>query len=150
MKNFLLGCIVGGFVTSKTYDWFIKHWFDFAEKPSFYYTKIFTNLKWDREEKITKAIEVLKEAASEKGFVTIATMVKIFNLKVTNDGHSLNYAVNHGLSLDDICKITPMKSVTKPGYWQMNYHQGISELFNLFTEVDNTGNEETEEETNER
>ena len=135
MKKFLLGCIVGGFVVSKAYDWALKY-YDYTVKPEKHFSDIFNDLKWDREDHIKNAIERLKEESKTRGYLTIDEMFKIFDLPKT-PGESFKiykYAVFHGLTYDDICKITPLKNI-RDGNWRLDFHDGMSHYFNHFTKV---------------
>lgn len=149
MKKFLFGCIVGGYVTGKVYEWFLKNTYDMKEKPQYYYTMCFNNLYWEREENALTAIETLKERSEETGYLSICAINKLFKLNTITEGKLLHYATTHGLTHDDICKITVMKSVTKGGRWRLNFHDGLyNDLFNHFVILPNA-DEDQEEKQNE-
>ena len=135
MKKFLLGCVVGGFTVSKVYDWCLKY-YDYKPKPEKCFSDIFNNLRWYREEHIKNAIEQLKENSEEQGHLTIYEMMELFSLdQSVIDSRSRDvYAKTCGLTYDDICKITYMKSI-RDGKWRLLFHDGIANYFDHFIRV---------------
>lgn len=137
MKNFLLGCVVGGIVVDKLYDVFLKKIYDVKEKPSAMYSKLFNNFVWDREENAEAYLEALTTAAEETGYVTIEKMLDMASYKdvYRNNFSYFKYATTYGLTKEDISKTKTLKSITKGGKWTLDFNDGLFGYFDHFTRV---------------
>ena len=145
MKEFIVGFIVGGYLMDKFYPR-LSNFCGYKSilTPAGYYSRLFNNLKWEREEYVENAIKELKNYAEAYKYVTIAQMADLFKVKdpyiKTNyntfgvhepNAEYSDYAHHYGLTYNDICKLKPLKSVTKGGY-HLDFNDGFLTFYDHF------------------